>query len=334
MNTISKEDIEHTDALIDVAGAIRGGAARLLRELDTAVDKGKIAPPRIIGRGRSLSPWWLASRNAYVRPGQRSIALNNATFLKGSPRVVLLRNVFHFATKNELELLDFSPPIDLRLQVPVIRALTRAADIIVCPCSAMAERVATVIPSVSDRIEVRFHPVSPIDKQHEHGIELPDSSPYVLVPIVNSPYKRLEGHLNALLDALDHLSSPHKVVVTGTPTEYTAQVANHPRMQFLGIIPSAQLDQYWKNASLVYFPLTMEAFGYPLAEARVNGIPILSPDTSQAREIAGQSLVPLDVRTLSSFAESIANSTDAPRTPDPGPFSPRPYFDWLINAGK
>ena len=48
----------------------------------------------------------------------------------------------------------------------------------------------------------------------------------------------------------------------------------------------AQTQDLWSRCRAVYFPTGLESFGCPLAEARVNGVPVIARDTPQNREIA------------------------------------------------
>ena len=50
------------------------------------------------------------------------------------------------------------------------------------------------------------------------------------------------------------------------------------------------MRELWARSRVIYFPTEIESFGYPLAEARVHGQPVIAPDTEQNREIAGAAL--------------------------------------------
>ena len=90
------------EVVIDCAGAVMGGAARYLKELDVWLERRQGAPA-VIGRNRRLTARWLLERERLVPKFARRIALNNVGFFRrGGPRVVLLRNALHFATEEEL----------------------------------------------------------------------------------------------------------------------------------------------------------------------------------------------------------------------------------------
>jgi len=316
-------------AILDVAGASIGGAGRFLRELDTWFERD---PSRgdlvhVVGRGQRLTPGWLVRRELAARGAVRQLALNNASFCTpGGEKVVLLRNALHFASKAEMDDLGFIPSFALRAQIPVIRALAHRADRIVVPCTAMAERVAAHAPLLRKRIVVRGHPVStPGWSEKPTG-----NRKTILVPINPAPYKNLDQHVVALLEAGRGLDL--RVVVTANP-EQLPLVTEHERVDFVGPLTAGQLQPYWERALAIYFPPGLESFGYPLAEARVNGRWVIARNTEQNREIAGRALAPYSVGDVASLCEAIRSvlASDDPM-PDPAPNDPDSYFEWLVGV--
>jgi glycosyltransferase involved in cell wall biosynthesis len=73
----------------------------------------------------------------------------------------------------------------------------------------------------------------------------------------------------------------------------------------------------------------VEAFGYPLAEARVHGVPVLSPDGPLAREIAGRALVPYRSGDRDSLACALERCEE-PVAPETCAFDAAAYFRWLL----
>jgi len=159
-----------------------------------------------------------------------------------------------------------------------------------------------------------------------------DGIPKILMPIVNSPYKQLELHLAALLAALDQVSAEAQLIVTGQSREYPDLISRDPRVTFVGVLPAADLAGYWKAADAVFFPTKMEAFGYPLAEARAAGLPIIAVDTDQSREIAGGALCGFASGDVDSLARAVEHALHQQIAPDPRPFDPRVYFDRLLGT--
>lgn len=318
--------------VIDCAGAIKGGAARFLRELQTYLEEVQPHNVELIGLGRQLTSQWLIKRELIAASAKRRISLNNAGFLnpKGE-NITLLRNILQFATEDDLAALAFTPSRGLRAQTPVIRALAKASKTLVVPCTRMAEQVDTVSPSLTNKLIVKFHPVS----QPEWAGTTPKNPRDVLLPIVPFPYKNLDQHIPEFLDASEELcdDQPVRLIVPSGPGDFP-ELASHPRVKFIGPQTSEALDEWWKASGAVFFPTEFESFGYALAEARVYGRNVIGQDTAQNREIAGGALKPYKRYHESSLRNAIQMAVTELPQPDPDPFNPNSYFPWLLNQSE
>jgi len=313
--------------VVDAAGARMGGAARFLSELDAYLLRHRRDAVRVLGRGRSLSPGWLVHRELQARSTDRVVALNNVGFLAtGRERWVLLRNALHFPTPAERAA---GVPADraMWLQVPLVRAAAHRADVVVVPCTAMAERVLAVLPRLRPRLIVRPHPVSPIMRAGDRP-----GRPTILVPVLFAGYKRMDQQLTALLLALRDLGRVDiEVHVTANSDELEAVADADGRLVGIGRLPYDRLRQAWATSQAVYFPTSTESFGYPLAEARAAGLPVIAQDVPQNREIAGPSLCPYRPDEGGSLAASVERALAGSFEADPSPFDPDRYFDWLLD---
>ena len=318
-----------TFTVIDVAGAQMGGAAKFLGELTTYLTARPGRPVRLIGADRSLDPDWLLRREVAARGARRRIALNNVGFVAGRSNVTLLRNALHFASAAELDALHFRPTRTLRVQTHIVRAAAHRSDVLVVPCDAMAERVALHSPRLADKVVVRAHPVSPAPWAAGDHIDLGD--PTILMPVLNAPYKRLYLHIERLLAAVGSSGEHATLVVTAHRGDF-GPLGDHPGVRFTGPLNGQDLDRHWSRAAAAYFPTQIESFGYPLAEARVNGVPVVALDTSQNRQIAGAALRPFASGDPDSLTVAVRTALTVRAKPNPGPFSPRAYFDWLLEA--
>lgn len=314
----------------DVAGAIGGGAARLLREFKkylSSTDK----QVDLIGEGRRLTPTWLVQRELTAPSAGLRLSLNNAGFM--SPfgnNVTLLRNILHFASKSDFEYLGFQPSRELRIQIPVIRLLARNSKSLVVPCTRMGEQVAKISPDLADRLVVRFHPVTSPDWAGEP----PENPRDVLVPIVPQPYKNLDKHLPEFLAASESKDGlPIRLVVPANPGSIPS-LASHPRVFFIGPQTSVDLEAWWRACGAVFFPVEFESFGYALAESRVYGRSIIARDTDQNREIAGAALHPYKKNDPTSLRDAIRNAISCVPESDSAPFAPNSYFDWLLSGAS
>lgn len=311
--------------IIDVAGAHQGGAARFLSELDRYLETSH-DDIQVLGRGSGLTAAWLGWREYLARSADNVVATNNVSFVAGSgERTVLLRNALHFLTQAEVAG-GLRRPRSVIAQTPVIRAAARRADRIVVPCAAMGDRVTTVSPRLAGRVSVRHHPVS----QSGRRTRTVSESAFLLAPVLFAGYKAMDQHINSLLAALSLTSSPLQVHLTASASEVPPHIAADPRITLLGRLPASELIDQWRSCTAAFFPTGTESFGYPLAEARVNGIPVIAQATEQNREIAGRALCGFALNDIASLSAAVEMAATRPVTPDARPFDPTRYFDFLL----
>ena len=310
------------EVVLDAAGGDAGGAARWRVELDRYLAAGA-GGVSVIGRGRRLTPGWLLRRERLAGGAHLVVAPNNVSFsVSGGERRVLLRNALHFLYASEKHLLARMPK-SVRMQIPVVHRVLSRASVIVVPCTAMAERVAHHVPSAAARVVIRPHPVTPA------GARTPAETPFVLVPVVPGPYKNLVSQLRLLLSTAERLKHPARVHVTANASDLPADLATHPRVTAMGVVPHSELAGAWRSAAAAFYPSIVESLGYPLAESRVYGVPVIAPDTPQAREIAGRALVPYAPDDADSVADAVCRiGEDVPA--EPLAFDSTTYFDWLL----
>jgi len=309
--------------VIDIAGATTGGAGRWRREALQWVAGGSRTNVTLVGLKEHVTPGWLVRRER-VEWARRRIAANNVSYVTGAgPRVVLLRNPLHFLGPGELERIP-GVPGNLRQQIVVVRAAIRRADWIVVPSSGMAERVAASGVR-SDHLVVRHHPLT----VGTRSSEMMDGDPVMLFPSMPAPHKDLVGALATLLEAVDRVPNSWQVIVTA-PASALADLAHHPSVSAIGPQSHDGMDLLWSTVTAAYLPYEAESFGYPFAEARAYGVPILGSDTAQNREVAGAALVPVAVGDVGAISNALDAALHAIIHPDPLPFSPDAYFEWLV----
>jgi glycosyltransferase involved in cell wall biosynthesis len=311
---------------VDTAGGREGGAARFLVELRGYLERTGREDVEIIGSRRRFRPSWLVRRELSSPARNRRVALNNVGFVTpGGPRWTLLRNALHFLTESEQARLDPEVRAIIRRKAAVVHLAARRSDVIVAPSTVMAERIATVRPDLSSRVVVRPHPVSVPSTPR-----LP-CDPIILCPVLFGPYKQMPQRLTELLAAIGDLQDPSvKVWVTADAAEVPAAIACHPQAELVGRLPHRELRDLHACSRAIYFPTDLESFGYPLAEARVSGVPVIALDIALNREIAGPALCGYTLGDPDSLPRAIEVALTADVTPDPGPFDPDRYFGWLL----
>jgi len=319
-----------TAVTIDLAGGNLGGAARYRDELSGYLERRARHDIRLIGARRRLSPAWLAAREATAARRSRRIALNNVGFLtSGGERWTLLTNALHFLTGAEMGALDPGLRAAVSRQAGVVRRAAQRSDVLVAPCTAMAERITAALPEVADRVTVRMHPVSVSAAPHSPGGAL------ILCPVLFAPYKHMADRIGEWLAAVDEvMDDAVRLIVTASPAEVPASLAMSPRLHLVGRLSVAKTRDLWSRCQAIYFPTGLESFGCALAEARVNGVPVIARDTAQNREIAGSALCGYTLGDGDSLLRATRTALTALVTPDAQPFDPDAYFDWLLGEGS
>ena len=320
----------NTTVTIDIAGGQTGGAGRFRTEVLDYVRRNSRADIKVIGTRHHLSPAWLAAREAAAVRRSRRIALNNVGFFTpGGERWTLLANALHFPTPAESVGLDRGRRSRMAREAVIVHRAARRSDVLIAPCTAMAERVAAALPDVADRLVVRMHPLSAGSLPRSAGGSL------ILCPVIFASYKHMPERLGEWLGAVDStLDESVRMIVTANASEVPAWLAHSPRFDFVGRLGNAEMGSLWERSRAVYFPPGLEAFGYALAEARVTGRPVIAQDTPQNREIAGPALCGF----ASGDRESLLHATETALTvevsPDAAPFDPDAYFEWMLGPEK
>ncbi|MHB1593655.1 MAG: glycosyltransferase [Streptosporangiaceae bacterium] len=318
-----------TSVIVDAAGGQIGGAARYRGELLQYLHRTRREDVRVIGAERRISPAWLLRREAIGPARNRRVAVNNVSFVSpGSERWTLLASPLDFLTDDEWANLHPSLRSETRLRAPIVHMAARRSHVIVAPCTGMAERITRVLPDLRSRVTVRMHPVS---------VELPGvpRDPVILCPVFFAAYKHMVARIRELLITLDQYDdSSVELAVTAKSTEIPADIAHHPRLRLVGQLDHKDLRQLWARSRAVFFPSTVESFGYPLAEARVNGQPVIAVDTDQNREIAGPALCGFAIGDMDSLGRAVERALTTAVAPDPDPFDPDAYFTWLLGRAS
>lgn len=315
---------------IDAAGAQMGGAARFLVELRGYLERTGRDDVEIIGSRRRVRPAWLVRRELSSPAWNRRVALNNVGFITpGGQRWTLLRNPLHFLTEGEQARLNPDVRATMRRQAAVVHLAARRSDVIVAPSTAMIDRIATVRPDLGSRVVARPHPVS------VPSIPRMPGDPIILCPVLFAPHKQMPPLLTELLNAVSDLQDPSiSVWMTATAAEVPATIACHPQLELVGRLPHSELRALQARSRAIYFPTDLESFGYPLAEARVSGQPVIARDTALNREIAGPALCGYTLGDPDSLRRAVEIALAADIQPDPEPFDPDRYFGWLLGLPR
>ena len=279
-----------------------------------------------------MTPAWLARRELHART-RRVVALNNVGFVATrAQRWVLLRNLLHFLSPQEARQIPGIPP-NVAWEARVVRACARRADVVVVPTSAMAERVLAALPALASRLVVRPHPLSappPAPAERRPG--------RFLCPVLFAPFKAMGEVLRpvdeaAALVAEQTGADVHVVVTAGEDEARAEGLAGCRRLLFVGRLSPQELAAHQRACQALVYPTRIESFGYPLAEARLAGVPVVAAGTAHNHEVAGPMLVPYQRESPDEIAAAMhAALTAAPQREAVNPFDPGRYFDWLLDA--
>jgi Glycosyl transferases group 1 len=315
---------------VDAAGGTIGGGARFRVELYQYLERSGRRDIKLIGMNRQIDPTWLLRREMARPTRGRIVALNNVSFVTpGGERWTRLGNPLDFLTEEEWSTLDPSLKAGTRVRAPIVRLAARRSHVLVTPSAAMAERVARVLPSLRSRIIPRLNPVS------ADSIPRMPREPIILCPVLFAPYKHMIARLTELLAAIDDYGdSSVQLLVTAKRAEVSTDLASHPQLKLVGHIPHSELRSLWARSRAIFFPSGIESFGFPLAEARVNGQPVIARDTAQNQEIAGPALCSYTVGDADSLRKATELALTAEIQPDPAPFEPDAYFNWLLGPAE
>jgi hypothetical protein len=312
--------------VVDAAGGQIGGAARFKVELRRYLARTGRNDVHIIGAERQVDPAWLLRREVATPTRGRRIALNNVSFVTpGGERWALLRNPLDFLTDEEKAKLDPADRTTNQRRASVVHLAARRADVLVVPSTGMARRVTRTLPGLADRVVMRHHPVS------ADSIPRLPREPGILCPVLFSPHKGMLERITDLLTAIDDVADAAvRLRVTADQDEVPETLTRHPRIDVVGRLDHHALRELWARSQAIYFPTEIESFGYPLAEARVHGQPVIALDTDQNREVAGPALCGFSPGGGDSLRCAIERALIAEIAPDPAPFDPGAYFSWLL----
>ncbi len=262
-----------------------GGAARFRVELDRYLEPAPGAQDiKVIGAARSVDPAWLLRREMTGRRGpaggaqQRQLrhARRRAVDTAAQCPALPDRQRDGPAWTRTLR----GQPRARRL---VVRLAARRSDVLVAPSTAMAERVTRILPRPRGPAgRAGLHPVS--------ADAIPRASARTCHPVPGAvlPYKQMADRLTELLAALGSGGDPSVTDARHRRTQRGARAPRWPSADRAGRAPGSATTcaSCGRAAGPSTFRPGIESFGYPLAEARVNGQPVIARDTPQNREIA------------------------------------------------
>jgi len=136
--------------------------------------------------------------------------------------------------------------------------------------------------------------------------------------------------LRLLIEACQRLPAgrPVEIVVTATVEELRHEDVPTDAVTAVGRLSAPQAAILLASAQVVYYPTELESFGYPLAEARANGQPVLAVNNAHNAEVAGAALIGF-MPNVDSLEEALRRALEAKVTPSIVSQA-SDYFDLLL----
>ena len=229
---------------------------------------------------------------------------NYASFRSPVPQLVMICNPVYFSDRYQSLLRRYgtlAERADYRLRRLHARASVRRADVAVFPTRAFMDGVVTELGAGGVARPHALH----------HGFDAPvtprtDTDRSVTAPIKVFYPTSWAPHKNfgVLFEAAERLAArrvPFELWLTLDGQPYTgpyrrwfasdvAQLKDaRASVRWTGYLTPDQIAARYAAADVVVFPSWLETFGYPLAEARAAGVPLVAADTATNREVAGES---------------------------------------------
>ncbi len=304
------------------------------RDVAPAVIAGADGPHRLPVGHRMLSELWRRGLPPAVRSDRVHATTPLAPQWPPGRRHGLVATVFDAVPWTHPETLT---PRGVAWHREIITRSMAGAGAIVVLSTAVADDLAGLFPSASDRLVVIPPGVTPLAPpadaaQRRRRWGVPDR--YVLSVATLEPRKGLDVLVRAL--AKPSANEAHLVLVGspgwgGVDLPTVAARAGLPpdRVHVLGRVDDADLAAAMDGAAVLAAPSRSEGFGLPVLEAMAAGLPVVCSDAPALAELAGDSAVVVpreDVGALArALGDVLADGALAARLAERGRVRAAPY---------
>jgi glycosyltransferase involved in cell wall biosynthesis len=125
--------------------------------------------------------------------------------------------------------------------------------------------------------------------------------PFMLSVTASHPHKNLDGLLRAYERACADWPKPPPLVIVGIKGRHQEALESmleekgaHGRVVLTGWIEAPTLAALYRAAHLFVFPSKYEGFGFPVLEAMISGVPVVSSNATSLPELTGDAAVSID----------------------------------------
>lgn len=138
-------------------------------------------------------------------------------------------------------------------------------------------------------------------------------SPYILSVSRIHPIKNLDGAIEGYSIAKRKTGTRHKLVIAGGGTgSYLSKISNlvsqldmKDDVQFLGHVPNEDLPDIYNQAEMFLLPSHYETFSIVLIEAMVCGLPVITSDIEDIKEVVGDAAMLVNPKNKHEIADAI-----------------------------
>ncbi|MBM3745115.1 MAG: glycosyltransferase family 4 protein [Acidobacteria bacterium] len=174
------------------------------------------------------------------------------------------------------------------------------------------QRIEVIYPGVAEGFfEVPAEAVGAV--RAKYGL----ARTYILFVGTVEPRKNLEVLLDAYLGLPSWLRAEYDLVVAGPTGWAQRSLIDRVRAQgggvrYLDYVPETDLPGLTAGATLFAYPSLYEGFGFPVAQAMVAGVPVVTSNVSSLPEITGGAAVLVDPRSVSELRAAMERLLLAP----------------------
>jgi alpha-1,3-rhamnosyl/mannosyltransferase len=215
---------------------------------------------------------------------------------------------------------DYSTPdFQRRFSALLREAVERASRIItlseytasqvVLHCGVERSRIRVVPGGVWPNTQVRGSEQS---RDREGAVPSRGHETLLMVGVIDNR----KNVVNALR-ALQLLPPRYRLVLAGgngygseAVHDFIASQHLEERVKVLGYVASEALENLYHTASALLFPSLEEGFGFPVLEAMVRGLPVVTSNTSSLPEVGGDAALYADPRDPHSIAQEVTRAVE------------------------
>lgn len=203
-------------------------------------------------------------------------------------------------------------PLSFQTEKRLMPIAVKLADRIVTVSESTANDLKDEYPKIGERIKTVYPGPGKLPARKSLGrsalASLGINQPYFLFVGTLEPRKNLSRLLNSFSKIDPSIVSKHQLVIVGG--EGWGDVDIHQLIKNVGLgeqvvvtgyVSDLELSTIYQNALFLAMPSLYEGFGFPILEAMLYGVPVLTSNNSSMPEVAGDAGVfvnPLDESSI------------------------------------